>query len=52
MDLHMLVLFGAARERTEGEYRHLLAAAGLALRRVVPTGSPTGLAVVEAVAAT
>jgi O-methyltransferase domain len=47
MDLHMLMLLGA-RERTEAEYRALLADAGLALRRVVPTGSPTGLSVVEA----
>jgi hypothetical protein len=48
MDLHMLILFGA-RERTEREYGELLAAAGLTLRRVVPTDSPTGLAVLEAV---
>jgi predicted O-methyltransferase YrrM len=47
MDLHMLMLFGA-RERTEEEFRGLLAAAGFALRRVVPTRSPTGLSVLEA----
>jgi hypothetical protein len=47
MDLHMLVLFGA-RERTEAEYRRLLTAAGLDLRRVVPTASPAALAVIEA----
>jgi O-methyltransferase domain/Dimerisation domain len=47
MDLHMLMLLGA-RERTEAEYRALLADAGLALQRAVPTGSPTGLSVLEA----
>jgi hypothetical protein len=47
MDVHMLMLLGA-RERTEAEYRRLLADSGLALRRVVPTGSPTGLSVLEA----
>ena len=50
MDLHMLILFGG-RERTAAEYRDLLAAAGLELRRIVPTRSPTGLSVVEAGAA-
>jgi O-methyltransferase domain/Dimerisation domain len=50
MDLHMMVLLGA-RERTEAEYRRLLAAAGLHLRRVVPTASPAALGVVEAVPA-
>ena len=48
MDLHMLLLFGAARERTETEYRRLLAAAGLDLRQVVPTTSPANLGVIEA----
>ena len=47
MDLHMMVLLGA-RERTEEEYRRLLAAAGLDLRRVVPTASPAALGVIEA----
>jgi hypothetical protein len=47
MDLHMLMLLGA-RERTEAEYRRLLAEAGLALERVVPTASPAGLSVLEA----
>jgi hypothetical protein len=46
----MLILFGA-RERTEEEYRRLLAAGGLELRRVVPTGSPTGISVIEAIPA-
>ena len=38
-DLNMLVRTGG-RERTEAEYRALLAAAGLRLVRVVPTRSP------------
>jgi hypothetical protein len=47
MDLHMLILF-AARERTEAEFRRLLADAGFAVRRVFPTRSPAGLGVIEA----
>jgi SAM-dependent methyltransferase len=47
MDVHMLMLFGG-RERTEAEFRGLLAAAGFALQRVVPTRSPAGLSVLEA----
>jgi len=47
MDVHMLMLLGA-RERTEDEYRRLLAGAGFALRRVVPTESAADLAVLEA----
>jgi O-methyltransferase domain len=46
LDLNMLVLVGG-RERTEGEYRALLAAAGLALRRVLPATSAAS--VIEAV---
>ena len=45
-DLAMLVWTGG-KERTEADYRALLAAAGFALTRVVPTPSP--LSVVEAV---
>jgi hypothetical protein len=37
-DLHMLVMYGG-RERTRREHADLLDAAGLRLRRVVPTGS-------------
>jgi SAM-dependent methyltransferase len=48
MDLHMLILFGG-RERTEREYARLLGAAGLALRRVIPTDSPSGVCVLESV---
>lgn len=42
MDVHMLELLGA-RERTEREYRELLASAGLRVSRVVPTQATTGL---------
>jgi hypothetical protein len=47
MDLHMLTLLGA-RERTEAEFRALLASAGLQLRRVFTTRSPAGVSVIEA----
>jgi len=47
MDLLMLLLF-SGRERTRDEFGLLLAASGFSLRRIVPTGSPTGLAVLEA----
>lgn len=39
MDLHMLVILGG-RERTESDFRALLADAGFALTRVIPTGGP------------
>ena len=48
MDVHMLLLLGA-RERTEAEFSELLARAGFALSRVVSTGSPAGLGIIEAV---
>jgi tRNA A58 N-methylase Trm61 len=47
MDLHMLMLL-RARERTEAQFRDLLASVGFDLRRVVPTGSAAGLSVLEA----
>jgi precorrin-6B methylase 2 len=50
MDLLMLLLLNA-RERTAPEFEALLSGAGFRLRRIVPTGSPTGLAVIEAVPA-
>ena len=50
MDLHMLMLL-RARERTEAQFRSLLAGAGFELRRVVPTGSAAGLSVLEAAVA-
>lgn len=43
----MLMLLGG-RERTEREFAGLLRGAGLEPRRVVPTGSPTGIGIVEA----
>ena len=46
LDLHMLALLGG-RERTEAEYRALLAAAGFDLTTVLPT--PTGTSLVEAI---
>jgi len=47
MDLHMLILFGT-RERSEAEYRRLLADAGLTLHQIAPTESSAGLSVLEA----
>ena len=47
-DLNMLVMVGG-QERTEAEYRVLLASAGLRVTRVVPT--PAGMSVIEAVPA-
>ncbi len=48
MDLHMLLLLGA-RERTETDFRMLLERSGFRLERLVPTESPAGLGVIEAV---
>jgi hypothetical protein len=48
MDLNMLVMTGG-RERTETEYRALLASAGLKLTQVIPTH--TEMSVIEAVRA-
>ena len=48
MDLHMLLLLGA-RERTETDFRMLLERNGFRLERLVPTESPAGLGVIEAV---
>jgi hypothetical protein len=39
MDLNMLVMIGG-RERTEAEYRRLLAGAGFRVERIIPTHSP------------
>jgi hypothetical protein len=47
MDLSMLMLLGG-RERTEREFAGLLQDAGLEAQRVVPTGSPTGIGILEA----
>jgi O-methyltransferase len=40
LDIQMMAMFGDARERTEAEYRDLLATSGLALRRTIATPSP------------
>jgi len=47
-DLHMMVVTGG-QERTEGEYRTLLAASQLGLRRVI--GTPIGESLLEAIPA-
>ena len=48
LDLEVL-LYAGGRERTEEEYRHLLAASGLRLTRVIPTRS--SVSVIESVPA-
>jgi hypothetical protein len=48
MDLHMLTLLHG-RERTAAAYERLLGTAGLRPVRVVPTRSPAGISVIEAV---
>ena len=48
IDMHMLVLFGEARQRTEREFAQLFEAAGFELARVLPTG--TEVSIVEGVA--
>jgi hypothetical protein len=48
LDLEMLVL-ASGKERTEAEYRTLLAAAGFRLCRIVPTQGPTSVVEAEAV---
>jgi hypothetical protein len=48
MDLHMLTLLHG-RERTAAAYERLLGAAGLRPVRIVPTRSPAGISVIEAV---
>jgi hypothetical protein len=42
-DLQMLVMTPGGRERTEAEYRTLLAAAGFELTRIIPTDCPLGM---------
>ena len=49
-DMHMMVLFGEARQRTEAEFREILEESGLELLRVVPTESEASI--VEAAPAT
>jgi hypothetical protein len=49
-DLNMLVCTGG-KERTEAEFRTLLAGAGLDLRSITPVSGPTNFSVLEAVPA-
>ncbi len=49
IDLHMMMTNHGGKERTEREYRELLAANGLVLQRVIPTSTPWS--VIEAVKA-
>lgn len=49
LDLEMLVLTPGGRERTESDFRELVAAAGLRVTRIVPTESP--VSIIEAQAA-
>jgi orsellinic acid C2-O-methyltransferase len=49
-DLNMLVCTGG-KERTEDEFRSLLAGAGFTLRRVTPVPGPTNYSLIEAVPA-
>jgi hypothetical protein len=39
----MMAMFGDARERTEAEFQHLLAASGFLLQRVIATRSPVSI---------
>lgn len=43
LDLEMLVMTPGGRERTEGEFRKLLSAAGFEVKRVVTTASPISI---------
>jgi hypothetical protein len=47
VDLEMLVVAGVGRERTEKEFRSVLARAGFALSRIVPL--PAGTSLIEAI---
>jgi hypothetical protein len=47
LDAHMMAIFGEARERTESEFRDLLASSGFAVERSIATPSPFSL--IEAV---
>jgi hypothetical protein len=43
IDMQMMAMFGAARERTEAEFRSLLKQSGFSLRSVIPIASPASL---------
>jgi hypothetical protein len=48
IDMQMMAMFGTGRQRSEAEFHALLAAAGFAWRRTIPTASP--VSALEAVA--
>jgi hypothetical protein len=43
LDVHMLVIIGSGRVRTEAEFRRLFDAAGLRLMRIIPNASPNSI---------
>jgi hypothetical protein len=43
VDMQMMAMFGTGRQRSEAEFRVLLAGAGFAWRRTVPTTSPVSV---------
>jgi hypothetical protein len=43
IDMQIMAMFGTGRQRSEAEFRTLLAAAGFAWRRTVPTTSPVSV---------
>ena len=45
-DVHMMAMFGRARERTEAEFCNLFDQSGFLLRRVIPTAST--ISIIEA----
>ncbi|NEO98612.1 MAG: methyltransferase [Symploca sp. SIO2E9] len=47
MDICMMIMYRAGKERTVDEYHELLAAAGFKMTRIIPTASP--ISVIEAV---
>jgi hypothetical protein len=47
LDMQMMAMYGSARERTEDEFRALLAATGFDLKRVI--GTPSAVSILEAV---
>ena len=49
MDICMMTMYSAGRERTEAEYRQLFQAAGFRLTQIIPTASP--MSIIEGVCA-
>jgi hypothetical protein len=46
LDVHMMAMYGRARQRGEVEFRTLFDQSGFSLRRVIPTTSP--ISIIEA----